>query len=249
MADLSQLRDFQAASKDGKSMAPIIVNLFETFQAKMTEMFADMKKEFTELVMQDREKFSKLENEVAGLRKKVCLLEEKLEDTEAYERRDTLVFSGKKIPPSQNNENCAQIALRCLAEQTNLQVSLDEVSVAHRLGPKPRDQRPDQRKIIVKFCKRDVKTNILASVRRVKPQDFFINESLTPQRQEIFFGIRKAKREFPNVINGCSTFDGSVYLWVKSSVRDIRLKMNSYEAFEKFCQDKFEKSASYFFQK
>ena len=88
------------------------------------------------------------------------------------------------------------------------------------------------------------------AARRTKPTDIFINESLTPQRHEIYQGLRRAKREFPDKINGCSTIDGSIYVWVKSpGARDLRLSMNNFERFKNFCEEKFQKPASYFFRK
>ena len=83
--------------------------------------------------------------------------------------------------------------------------------------------------------------DLLTAARRVKPQNLFLNESLTPQRQNISYGLRKAKRENPNIISGTSTFDGRVYVWVKPpnsdapDSRDVKITLNSYVSFENFC--------------
>ena len=254
MESISLLTNLQPSSKDGKTIVSALVDFFKSYEAKILSMFSDMHSEFIELMKSSSEKVKQVEMEVTTLKKKIAKLEDKLEDSEAYERRDTLLFSGKKLPVSQVGEICSQVVLKSLSENLNLSISLNDISVAHRIGPKPKDQKPDQRKIIVKFCKRDVKNSILAAARRVKPQDFYVNESLTPQRQDIYFGIRKAKREFPDVISGCTTIDGSVYDWLKSGssapgARDLRLQMNNFDRFSSFCEEKFQKPASYFTRK
>lgn len=54
-----------------------------------------------------------LQDEVTGLRTKVITLEErvsrmeeKVDDANAYERRDTMVFSGDGVPSLRESENC-----------------------------------------------------------------------------------------------------------------------------------------------
>ena len=259
--DFTAINGLQLTSKDGKTLVPAIIKLFEGFvkriEVVMDEMRKDfvgkidvMREDFTKIITESDTKVTALQREVASLKKTVTKLEEKVEENDAYERRDTLIISGKKVPIVQNGENSAEMAIKCLKDNLNLVVSPGEVSVAHRLGAKPRDQRPDQRSFIVKFCRRETKRNVILAARRTKPTDVFINESLTPQRHEIYQCLRRAKREFPEKINGCSTIDGSIYVWLKSpGAPDLRLSMNTFERFESFCEEKFQKPASYFFRK
>ena len=250
--DFSALSGLQVTSKDAKTLLPAIVTFFQGYEEKMREMMDKMREDFTAIITESDKKVSALEREVVGLNKKITKLEERIEEADAYERRDTLIISGKKVPLFQEGENSADLVVKTVKDNMNLVVSPNDISVAHRLGAKPRDQRPDQRSFIVKFCRRETKRNVLLAARRTKPNDIFINESLTPQRHEIYQCLRRAKREFPEKVNGCSTIDGSIYVWVKSStpgVRDLRLSMNSFERFKNFCEEKFEKPVSYFFRK
>ena len=71
----------------------------------MREDFERMKKEFIEQLQEKTERIETLTSEVAQLKEKVNSLEAKVDDAEAYERRDTLVFSGEGIPPVEPGEN------------------------------------------------------------------------------------------------------------------------------------------------
>ena len=163
-----------------------------------------------------------------------------------------MIFSGQDLPPVSTDENCVEVVKKIAQEKLQYILAPTDISVAHRMGPKPTSQRPDKRKIIVKFCRRNTKVDLLTAARCVKPENIFINESLTAQRQTILFALRKAKREFPNVISGTSTTDGRVYVWIKpqdatsSPSRDTRLLVNSLTRLEDFCQRNLGKPMSYF---
>ena len=238
MADFKVLSDLKPTTNDGKSFKPAILAAFQEFQKKFMDMFADLRKEFEELCQEQDQKICALTSEVSQLKKHVSKLEEKIDDQEAYERRDTLILSGNAVPVHSVGENCANVAKEIIQKEFQLVVSSNDISVSHRLGRKPTNQRPDKRNIIIKFCRRDTKSDVLAASRRVKSPNLYANESLTPTRQSISYALRKAKREFPEIINGTSTSDGKVYAFLKSSnpaARDTRILINSYESLDKFC--------------
>ena len=246
------LSDIQPTTKDGRSLIPAITTIFKSFQLKFEEMMTNLKEELMKTCNESDLKVNALKKEVNSLKIQVSKLEEKIEETEAYSRRDTLVLSGKKIPSFQQNENCSELVGKLLVDNLHLVSSPNEISVAHRLGPKPNSQRPDKRDIIVKFCRRDAKMNIISAARRVKPVDFFVNESLTPQRQTITFVLRKAKREFPEKISGYSTLDGSVSVWVKPPnpndplARNSRMVINNFQKLQDFCERILETPLTHF---
>ena len=247
--NLGVLTDLNVTSKDGKCLVPALVNLFESFQTMFKDMFEKLRTDFARLVSAQDEKVVKLQGEISVLSKKISTLEDKIEESESYERRDILILSGKNLPTYQPGENCLGLIPNIFKNQMNLSISPNDISAAYRVGPKPKNQVPDQRSIAVKFCRREVKKTALLAARRTKPADLFVNESLTSQRREIFFCVRKAKREFPDKISGCATIDGSVFLWIKSAVpgaRDLRLNMNNPEKFKVFCENNLQKPVSYF---
>ena len=197
MSDLKSLEDLQMSSKDGRAIVPVLVELFRSFEENQKAMFQELKEEFRTAMKEKDDVISKLNSEVDRLKVCVSKLEERIETNDQYERRDTLVLSGSAIPASSPNENCAQLVKNLIQSNLNIRVDESDFSVAHRLGEKPATQRPDRRGLIVKFCRRSTKTDVLLSARKKKPNNFFINESLTPANQTIAFVLRKMKRLSP----------------------------------------------------
>ena len=88
----------------------------------------------------------------------ISKLEEKIEDAEAYERRDTLVFSGAGIPTAVVGENSSQMLCDLIEEKLKIKISKSDICTAHRIVQKPTNQQPNKRKIIAKLCHRDLKS-------------------------------------------------------------------------------------------
>ena len=218
-------------SEDGKR----IVSAIREDMAKLKAEFLDQLNIKTKVI-------EDLSNEIEILKAKVIKLEEKVEDSEAYERRDTLVISGKNVPPVTPGESCVSIVCSLLRSQLNLNVQPTDLSTAHRLGKKPTNQQLDTRRIIMKLCRRDIKGDILKACRQLKP-NIFINESLTPARNTIMYVLRRAKRKPNSRVTGCSSSGGRVFAYVKSTdaahqdTRDRRIPVNTYSELEAFCKD------------
>ena len=213
-----------------------IVNvIFQKLDIMQDELFG--------MLEEKDQRIRSLEGEVDALKCAVARLEERVDDGDAYERRDTVVFSGEAVPAASDGENCGQLACNMLRNALNMEVSPSAISVAHRIGSKPVTQGPDKRSIIVKLCRREMKRDILEGCRRVKPQNLYINESLTPVRSTIMYVMRKARRQFPDRISGCNSIDGKVFVWVKPpnpsapQPRNTRTSVNTYQQLQKFCSD------------
>ena len=83
------------------------------------------------------------------------------------------------------------------------------------MGTKKVSQGPDHRNILVKFCRRDTKNEVITRARKMKSTDFYATESLTAPRQTIAYVLRKAKKEFPHIVSGSTTIDGKNFVWTK----------------------------------
>ena len=241
MSNLKTLEDLQLSSKDGKTIVPVLVELFRNFEESQKLMFQELKAEFHTAMKNKDDVIASLSTEVGRLKVCVSKLEERIETNDQYERRDTLVLSGPAIPPSNSNENSAQLVKNLIRTNLNIQLDESDFSVAHRIGEKPASQRPDRRGLIVKFCRRSTKTDVLLSARKKKPNNFYVNESLTPANQTIAFVLRKMRKDHPQLITGVSTFDGKNFAWIKSSntdrnSRDTRHAINSRERLVNFCE-------------
>ena len=108
--------------------------------------------------------------------------------------------------------------------------------MAHRLGRKPASQSEDRRGIIVKLCRREVKYDLMKACKSV-------NESLTPTRNAILYGLRQAKKKFPDRISGYGSIGGKVLVWIKPAnsnapnMRNSKMFVNNKIRFDALCSD------------
>ena len=85
---------------------------------------------------------------------------------------------------------------------------------------KKRQNRGDKRNSIFKLCRRDLTAEIFPACKQFMSQTsqpFFINQSLTPLRSKIFYGLRQLKKKFPSVIKFCRSQSGNVLAFVKEA--------------------------------
>ena len=182
-----------------------------------------------------------MKEEIATLRKKVLDLEEKIDDNEAYERRDTVIFSGTDIPTAQEAEDTVKVITTLVKDKIGVVMKKDDISVAHRLGPKRNTQGLDKRSIVVELCRRETKLDLMKACKTVKPKNIYINESLTRLRAFALYGLRKAKKKFPSKIAGYGFYEGIVYAWVKppnstdTRASNGKMWINTCDQFKDFC--------------
>ena len=243
------LNELKPTNKDSKALLTALVGFLGNFQNKMETMFMDLRSEFLNSLEEKDKKINEVQSEVSVLKKHISKLEERIEDSEAYERRDAIIVSGSKVPaPSGETENSVQVFRNLTRQHLNLSIPENEISIAHRLG----SSNSEKRSIIVKFCRRSMKSDVMATARRMKVQGLFINECLTPTQRKIGFVLRQAKKEFPTIVSGSTTFDGKHHVWVKSpnpnvrGARDSKQIISTYERLENFCLKTLKKPAGDF---
>ena len=174
------------------------------------ELFRCLTLYFEQLMTKKDEKIKKLEDHVNNLKNRVDSLEREIDENAAYLRRETLIASGE-VPNCTPNENCKAIIVTMLQE-VKLNVNANDISVAHRIGH-PRKQGPDRRNIFFKLCRRDLKYDILNACRQHRPK-FYINESLTPNRNKILLILRRARKKHPTKIKSIRSYDGSISVYL-----------------------------------
>jgi len=187
--------EVEGLSEDGKKIVRCLTSYFDSVLKSKLDQIDSMR------------------NHIQSLESRIHKLEDAADEASAYERRDTLIMSGN-IPPCRRDDDCKSIIIDLLKSKTNLVIRGEDVSVAHRIGSKPKVQGPDKRRIMFKLVRRDLKSDILDACRASRP-DFFINESLTPLRDRIYYVLRKANKKYPNVIHHCKTFDGNVAVFLQ----------------------------------
>ena len=197
-----------------------LTDLTDKFDSLFNE-FNGMKSEISSLKSMINNQNSEIASLSAAnslLRQKVASLENSFDDEDAYVRRETIIFNGSAIPPSTAGEVCNAVIRQVIKDKLKIQIQESDISVAHRAGKKPTTQGPDRRGIQVRFCRRDVKRQIMLTKRDNSDQNntLFTNESLTPKRSKILYTLRQMKKKFPDLVKGCTSQDGRIYAFTPS---------------------------------
>lgn len=181
---------------------------FEEHNKRIEESTAAL----TDQTSRMEEYFKKMDlicSENERLKKKINLLEERLEEVEQYSRSNTVEIHGV---PAEVNENVLEVVKK-VGVALDLNITESMVDVCHRLGR--RDDAKGSSGIIVRFVRRMDKEELLKR-RRVKrtlstrhmglPSDVpvYINESLSPARRRLYAMARQAKQQH-----------GYKYLWLR----------------------------------
>ena len=151
-----------------------------------------------------------------------------------------VVISGDALPAASPGENVIETSRAVIASKLKVNVPLEELSSAYRIGKRNPSQAPDKRNILLSFKSSQVKTDVIKAARSIKPSVLFINESLTPSLATVLYGLRRAKRRFPERVTGCGSLDGRVYVWVRRSDHgdgNMRIFINSSSKFDEFCKN------------
>ena len=181
-----------------------------------------------------------LKTENSELKKQVSSALDKLDDLESYSRRDSILISGPGVPMESQNEDSGTVVRDLIKSKLNIDLTTADINIAHRVGKRTTGS-PSKRTIIVKLCRRDVKTDLRKACKnqgKSDPTKIFLNESLTPRRSTLFYTLRKIRSGHPAIVRGCTTQDGSIIAYTKSSSensRDIRHVLNTQAALKQFC--------------
>ena len=210
---------------------------FRKVVAILSSQISSLRNEFTNLLTSKNEEISGLKNRVGELEDKIVRLEASIDDNDAYERRDTVILSGSSVPTGETGENCGEVVRRVVKESLKIEMAPTEISVAHRIGRKSQAQSPDNRPIIVKLCRRDMKTSLITASRKLRSSTLYVNENLTAPRRKILYILRQLRKDHPGLIVGCSSYDGKVYAYTKStSSQNTRHLVNTRESLIEFCR-------------
>ena len=128
-------------------------------------------------------------------------IQDSIDDTNQYARRGALTLSGKGIPAFNKDENTKEIVIDQLRRFAKYNLSSNDISIAHRLGPKP-SSGPDKRNIRFRLCRRDLADGIVSACKHMSAP-FYINPSLTPLRSNLLYALRQLKKKNPAVLKSC----------------------------------------------
>jgi len=221
-------KDLSKLSEESKLLLEIIMEKFDCFA-----------REIGGKIEAKDEKISLLEQQVINLKHENCCLTDRMDNIEARERNNSLIFSGSDLPAASATGNSVRVVQDVISRILKIKLSGDDIVSANRIGKKPATQSPDHRKILVKFAHRDIKMDLLGACRTLKPSGLYLNEDLIPVRAEVQFSLRKLKRKSPQLIAYVGSQNGSVFLWQKASqpgASNTKIFINSMAKLEEFCR-------------
>ena len=96
--------------------------IVDAVNSKLEEKIESLREEFRMTLEAKTSQINNLESEVSNLKNRIDKLEERIDDGDAYERRDTLVFSGEGVPAATSEEN--PVAVVCGLVREKLKISL-----------------------------------------------------------------------------------------------------------------------------
>lgn len=180
----------------------------KSLEEKVVSLNAELADSISSMERRVQSLEEKLERVDATHTAEVLSLRTNIDTNEQYERKDTLIISGPDLPVASQNENSKLVVKNLLNEKTRVNIDINDISIAHRIGRKP-NNAPDKRGIIFKLCRRDLVQRIFTACRQSRPP-FYVNCSLTPTRNKVFYALRQLKRKFPAILQGCRAQNGDV---------------------------------------
>lgn len=128
-------------------------------------------------------------------------LQDSIDSTNQYARRGALTMAGKSLPTYDKNENSKEIIIDQLRRHAKYNLNTNDISIAHRLGPKPKSG-PDKRSIRFRLCRRDLAEGIVSAAKQFSAP-FYLNPSLTPLRNNLLYALRQLKKKKPEILKSC----------------------------------------------
>ena len=148
----------------------------------------------------------RLTQENEELKNRVTRLEQDIDDTEQYNRRNNLRIS--KFPESASEDTDA-IVIK-IAETLNVPLTPGDIDRSHRVG---RPGSKPQRDIIVKFATYRARERLFINRKKLKDSELkgiYLNEDMTRKRSKFMFEARKQVKAVNRKILGAWSSDGKI---------------------------------------
>ena len=251
-------------STNNQQIVPALIKLFgdlhskmvEAFDSKLEDVVSRLEEKFANTLQEKDAVIENLQSINSNLRAQVVSLDEKLDEMNAYSRKDTIIVSGA-LPQPVENENSELVVRRLLAEKfPSVTIADNDISVAHRLQAKKTrtDGTTPPPNIVVKLVRRNTKIQLIKASRdqnKKTPNRIFINESLSPQRNAVFQSLMKLKKVH-KVVKGVTSLQGEVYAFLEHPAvagggaaggnhRDTRHRINTQDQLKTFCLEHLKK--------
>ena len=92
-----------------------------------------------------------------------------------------------------------------LSSKLGLRVEKEDIDIAHRIG---KHHRGKIRPVIVRFIRRQTKSDVMRNAKLLKGSGIFLNEDLTKLNAEVLASVRVKD---PETVERAWSFDGKLY--------------------------------------
>ena len=159
---------------------------------KVKEEVQEIKAEISEIKDEMECKIREVEQKWEKEHNEMC---QWIAESEGERHSTKIILSGDIIPPIRDTESPKDVALEII--QQNLHIPAKEhIISAVRFGPSPtRNGQQPNRKILVELRNIQAKRSIVDAALQVKCQGLFINELLPKKTNELYFEVRKLKKD------------------------------------------------------
>ena len=124
-------------------------------------------------------------------------LHEQIDNQEQYSRRKCLIFEDIKVEQKEKDSDLEKRILNVIQKELKLNIELEDIDKAHRIGPVERDEQ----NIITKFTKDSTASHIYQSRGKLKDsranhKGVKIRTSLTKRRQNLLKYAREQAEDY-----------------------------------------------------
>ena len=207
------------------------------------QRFEDCLIKNNEIIQQLQGRVSALEADNINLQEQLNKHEMLFDEKEADSLCDNLILSGHKVPTATPDENCITVATNLLIQSTQTSLVPNHIISAYRIGKPPSANTPDNRSIKVSLKCRNKKHELLKACIKLRDstsRGLFLNEELTKKRNNLFYLLRKYKRENRSSII-LFTRDGTIFAKLSSTGTTYKIKTEQdCESFLKLCSSRYE---------
>ena len=117
---------------------------------EMTDLKVEIR-ELKELLTNRDGQISRLEARVESLEKNLSAALNKMDASDQYSRKDSIILSGPALPPFQADENTLDLVQELVKDHLDVELLPHDISITHRLGP-IKSSTPNKRNIYVKLA-------------------------------------------------------------------------------------------------
>ena len=214
---IEELKAFIEA-KTGKAVEEIR----KTFEEKLTGIEESLNFAYA-TIMETSQKLNQLEDKMKNLsferddiQRRLSRLEYESEEADRLRRRPMLIFSGADLHIPEN-DMALKPAIAALINRF-LEVEVDQGQITHV-------QRTTRNRLLVKFSRDDrgsLRDQVYRAKARLRGHELYINESLTPTRQEALSFLLEMRRQ--RKISAALTRGGDVFYATSRTDRLIRIR-------------------------